>query len=180
MSGFDSSNSGYTGVKNPQGVPNPTRKATNSSTSPFVYSRRYLDWNRQTFIYHTVGTDNATTYDYQSGLNISKDITALRKELNLGQLYGCAPDTYCMTCVPFTDPKNIFPGVIVPAASAIVVNPNRTEKSRIIIGNTGAVRFDLYKGSFTYDDNFIVLPFQDVFLYIADVPYSLAKGLLDA
>lgn len=52
MSGFTKDNSGFHGIfPNPAGVPNPTRKATETSTSPFTFSRRYLDWNRKTFAY---------------------------------------------------------------------------------------------------------------------------------
>jgi hypothetical protein len=179
MSGFDSKNSGYCGASNPCGVPNPTKKATSISTTPFVWSRRYLDWNRYTFMYHTIGKQDAKTFDTPKALGTSKEITDLRTELNLGQVYGCVPDFYCMQCVPFNDSKNIFPAVIEPAVKAVVLNPARADKSRIIIGNTGGIRFDLYKGPFTFDDNFIVSPFRDVFLYIPDVAYADAKGLLD-
>jgi hypothetical protein len=179
MSGFDSSNSGSTGVKNPHGVPNPKKKATNTSTSPFVYSRRYLDWNRYTFMYHTIGSQDSSVFDYHSGVRVSGEVADLRGELKLGEVYGCVPQTYCMSCVPFTDPKNIFPAVIFPAVRAVVVNPERKDKARLILGNTGGIRFDVYKGPFTYDDNFIVSPFRDVFLYIPDVPYAAAKGLLN-
>ena len=176
MTGFDASNSAYKGIKNPHGVPNPTRKATKDSKSPFVFARRYLDWNRETFIYHS--RVDESKFDYGSGLRVTEKIEKLRDELRLGEVYGCAPETYCMSCVPYTDPKNIFPAVIKPAVSAVVVNPDRADKPRIIIGNTGAIRFDLYKGPFTYDDNFVVSPFRDVFLYIKDVPFSKAKLVL--
>ncbi|KAK5989115.1 Secreted protein [Cladobotryum mycophilum] len=177
MSGFDSSNSGYHGISNPHGVPNPTRPARAGSKSPFVWSRRYLDWNRNTFMYHTKQTEK--TFDYHSGLRVSGDITQVREELKLGEVYGCAPETYCMNCVPFDDPKNIFPGVISPAIAAIVINKTRADKPRLVIGNTGAIRFDLWKGPFTYDDNFIVSPFRDVFRYIPDVPYAKAKNVIN-
>lgn len=39
VSGFDKSNSGFNGVKNPHGVPNPSRPAKEGAKSPFVYSR---------------------------------------------------------------------------------------------------------------------------------------------
>ncbi|KAK3940521.1 Metallo-dependent phosphatase-like protein [Diplogelasinospora grovesii] len=181
MSGFDSLNSGHTGVENPRGVPNPTRKAiTNSSstTSPFVYSRRYLDWNRNTFVYHAVGSGQADAeFDYHSGLRVTDEIAAYRKQLNLGKVYGCVPQTYCMTCVPFGDASSIFTPLSDALATA-VVSPAREARARMVIANTGGVRFDMYKGPFTYDDSFIVSPFRDVFLYIPDVPYSLAGGLL--
>lgn len=176
MSGFDSTNSAFTGVKNPHGVSNPSRPAVEDSTSPFVFSRRYLDWNRNTFIYHT--KQQPATFDYHSGLRVTDDITNLREELNLGEVYGCAPQTWCMSCAPFDDERNIFPGVVVPAVSAIVVNKTRADKHRLIFGNTGAIRFDLYKGPFTYDDNFIVSPFRDIFRYIPDVPFEKAKSII--
>ncbi|GAO14074.1 uncharacterized protein UV8b_06472 [Ustilaginoidea virens] len=177
MSGFDSTNSRYKGVRKPHGVPNPTRPAKPGALSPFVYSRRYMDWNRKTFIYHTKKTES--TYDYHSGLRVTGKITKVREQLKLGRVYGCAPQHYCIACAPFTDKSNIFPGVIYPAVSAVVVNETRKDKSRIILGNTGAIRFDVQKGPFTFDDNFIVAPFRDVFLYVADVPFDKASQLIN-
>jgi len=177
MTGFDSSNSGYNGISNPHGVPNPTRPAKEGSKSPFVYSRRYLDWNRNTFIYHSHQKED--TFDYHSGQRVTDKITDVRQQLNLGEVYGCAPESWCTNCVPIDDKQNMFPGVIIPAVSSVVVNKDRADKSRIILGNTGSVRFDVHKGPFTYDDNFIVSPFRDVFRYIKDVPYDKAEKLID-
>lgn len=179
MSGFDSSNSGYHGISNPHGVPNPSRPAIANSTTPsdFVYSRRYLDWNRNTFVYHS--RQDPATFDYHSGLRVTDDIASVREELKLGDVYGCAPQTWCIDCLPFEDSGNIFPGVIEPAAAAVVVNESRSDTPRIILGNTGGIRFDLHQGPFTYDDSFIVSPFRDVFLYVPDVPYELAAGVID-
>jgi hypothetical protein len=50
---------------------------------------------------------------------------------------------------------------------------------KYVFCNTGGIRYDLFKGPFTYDDNFIVSPFRDVWLTIPDVPYNLASALLD-
>lgn len=178
MSGFDKTNSGFTGVKNPHGVSNPTRKATTTSTSPFVYSRRYLDWNRYTFEYHSIGKQDDASFDYHSGERVTSDITGYRTELKLGELYGCVPDSYCSTCVPFTDPKNIFT-VLSDALAVSVTNPARADKVKYVFCNTGGIRYDLFKGPFTYDDNFIVSPFRDVWLTIPDVPFNLASALLN-
>lgn len=59
-----------------------------------------------------------------------------------------------------------------------VVNDSRRDIPRYIIANTGSVRFDMYKGPFTYDDQFIVSPFRDIFLYISGVPFDTASSLL--
>jgi hypothetical protein len=84
-----------------------------------------------------------------------------------------------MTCAPFDSPKNIFP-LLSEALADIVVNKERKDTARYIISNTGGIRFDMYKGPFTYDDSFIISPFRDAFLYIPNVPYALASTLLGA
>ncbi|KAI0874158.1 ser/Thr protein phosphatase family [Hypoxylon argillaceum] len=179
MSGFTTENSGFNGIfPNPAGVPNPTRKATNTSTAPWVYSRRYLDWNRLTFAYHAE-TWYDHTFDYDNGRATTADITAYREQLNLKELYGCVPENYCLTCVPFDSPSNIFP-LLAEALAEVVVNEDRQDVARYIISNTGGIRFDMYKGPFTFDDSFIVSPFLDAFLYIPSVPYAQASTLLGA
>ncbi|MCJ1403633.1 hypothetical protein MMC11_006856 [Xylographa trunciseda] len=190
MSGINSST--YTGVAEPRGVPNPTQPAikvsgTTASAgvptptgafSKLVYSRRYIDWNRLSFAYHAVGSQSST-FDLHSGLRVSSDITALRTQLNLTALYGCAPQSYCQTCAAFGSAENIFP-LVESALALTVVNASRANVPRLIIVNTGGIRFDLIEGPFTYDDSFIVSPFTDGFQYIPNVPYSQASQVLAA
>lgn len=38
--------------------------------------------------------------------------------------------------------------------------------------------FDIYSGNFTKNDQYIVSPFKDAFLYLSDVPYSAASQLV--
>ncbi|KAI4087355.1 MAG: hypothetical protein LQ344_006850 [Seirophora lacunosa] len=169
--------------------------SNSSSMSHLVYSRRYLDWNRLTFEYHAVGSQ-ASTFDLHSGERVTTEITKARKQLNLTALYGCAPETYCQSCKPFGADGNIF-GFLETALAATVVNESRADIPRLIIINTGTIRFDLVKGPFTLyayhsstldpntltvlfssDDSFIVSPFKDAFQFIPNVPYSLASQVL--
>ncbi len=181
MSGFNTTNSGRTSdAPNPHGVPNPVRKATKNATAPFVYARRYLDWNRYTFQYHAVGAADAShnaTFDTQPGLNTTAHISDIRTQQRLGTVYGCVPAFYCQTCVPFGSATSIFT-LLTDALSAVVVRPGRADRPRMIFSSTGGVRFDLFKGPFTYDDSFIVSPFRNVFVYLPDVPYAAASQLL--
>ncbi|KAF1964100.1 hypothetical protein BU23DRAFT_562208 [Bimuria novae-zelandiae CBS 107.79] len=178
--------------KAPSGVPNPTRKltppATNTTTSGYnvsssanssdlLVARRYLDWNRLTFAYHAEGSQQYATFDTAKGKNVSKDITFYRNKLNLTTLYGCAPRSYCQTCQPFLADGNLFQ-LLQTALSTVVINETRKDIPRLIIINTGSVRFDLAQGPFTYDDSFIVSPFNDAFQFIPDVPYSQASQVL--
>lgn len=168
MSGFSANNSGFTGTSAPEGVPNPTKKATNTSTAPWTYSRRYLDWNRLTFEYHASGSQiNYTTddaaFDTPLGLNTTGLITDIRDQLNLSTLLGCSPQLWCQSCAEFNSSGSIY-NLLSEAMSAVVVNENRTDRARVSIINTGSVRFDLHKGPFLYDDSFIVSPFDDIFV----------------
>lgn len=65
---------------------------------------------------------------------------------------------------------------VMPVALSIV-NPNRSSVPSIAIANSGSQRFDLYAGSFTRNDQFIVSPFDDKFLYVT-VPYSVGSQVL--
>lgn len=174
MSGFNESNSGWTGISpNPQGVPNPTRKATANSTSPFRYSRRYLDWNRATFEFHTAGMQVD-----KSGLSTTADITKYRDELQLSRVFGCTPRNFCITCAPFNSSDSIFP-LLSQALAETVVNETRKDIPRYVIANTGGVRVDMYKGPFTYDDFFTIMPSRNSLLYIPEIGCSKAATLLD-
>jgi hypothetical protein len=170
----------------PENVPTPTRSAIvvatdksaanlSLSTSPssLLYSRRYLDWNRRTFDFHAAGSQDHT-FDTQQGKAISAIISSERKQLNLSTLYGCAPKTYCQFCQPFGGDGNI--NTLIPIAlAATVINKTRADIPRLIIVNTGHIRFDLVQGPFTFDDSYIVSPFLDAFQFIPNVPYSAAS-----
>jgi hypothetical protein len=193
MSGIESPT--YKGKMNPAGVPNPTQKAINvtanataapasqisdcqvQSAKDPTYFRRYLDWNRLTFEFHAVGSQ-ASTFDVAPGPSVSSQITQDRKALNLSTLFGCAPQTYCISCAPFLSNGSIY-SLVQVALAAEVVNKSRAATPRLIIVNTGGIRFDLVQGPFTYDDSFIVSPFTDTFVYIPQVPYAEASQVLD-
>lgn len=188
MSGINSSR--FNGIKYPKGVPNPTMKAkkvnststasvsltTSTSASNLTYFRRYLDWNRLTFEYHAQGSQ-IKAFDTPKGITATQNITATRKELNLTSLYGCAPQTWCVSCAPFMSDGNIY-SLLSKALAATIINQTRADNSRVIVLNTGSVRFDLVKGPFTYDDSFIVSPFTDAFQYLPDVPFDIANQIV--
>lgn len=175
------------------GVPKPTTPAvsvnsTTNATSAAVaawghkkpkpaqellYARRYLDWNRLTFQFHT----RKWFFDSRQGVSITHQITADRTALNLTTLYGCAPQTWCQSCQPFGSSGNIF-SLLQTALATVVVNQTRSSIPRYIIINTGSVRFDIPQGPFTFDDSFIVSPFTDAFQYIPNVPYAQAKTVI--
>lgn len=174
MSGFNKSNSDWTGISpNPRGVLNPTRKATANSTSPFRYSRRYLDWNRATFEFHAAGKQVD-----KSGLSTTAEITKYCDQLQLSRVYDCTPRDFCITCAPFNSYNSIF-SLLSQALAEVVVNETRKDIPRYVIANTGGIRLDMYKGPFTYDDFFTIMPSRNSLLYIPEVACGKAATLLD-
>ena len=60
----------------------------------------------------------------------------------------------------------------------IIFSKERKDVPTLAITNSGAMRFDIFKGSFSRDTTYIISPFVSKFNYIKDVPYKSAKGLL--
>jgi hypothetical protein len=52
------------------------------------------------------------------------------------------------------------------------------QEKAIVITNTGALRFDIFKGPFTRDTEYLVSPFTSGFRYVPDVPVKIAKRIL--
>lgn len=81
--------------------------------------------------------------------------------------------------VPFPSNQSVlslFTDQVMPTALEIV-NPSRSSVPFTAIANSGSQRFDLYAGPFTRNDQFVVSPFDDSFIYVT-VPYSVGSQVL--
>jgi hypothetical protein len=148
--------------------------AGNFSTGSLKYSRRYLDWNRRTFEYHANGSQVTSSFDTDKGRAVTGLISEKREELKLNTLYGCAPQSWCMNCLPVENEGNILT-LVNKALTTVIVSETRANIPRAILVQPGNIRHDLVKGPFTLDDSYIVSPFTNKFQYIGDVPYALAS-----
>jgi hypothetical protein len=151
-------------------------KETTASASSLTFSRRYIDNNLFSFHHHT--SMNSTTFPTPHGRNVSTLISTSRKTLNLDHQFGCAPMDLWTNRAPYPSNTSIFSWLEHLVIPDRVVDNSRTEKPRIVIANTGAMRFDIFKGPFTRDTTFTVSPFTTGFRYIKDVPYAIADRLL--
>ncbi|KAF8885967.1 Metallo-dependent phosphatase-like protein [Infundibulicybe gibba] len=61
---------------------------------------------------------------------------------------------------------------------ALAINNTRASIPSIAITNSGSQRFDIYAGPFTKNDQLTVSPFADAFLYIPELPLSVASQIL--
>lgn len=140
------------------------------------YSRRYIDNNLFSFHQHT-GL-NSTTFPTDHGRNVSSMISSARKDLKLDKTFGCAPQDYWTNRAPYPSNDSIFSWLQEEVLPDMIHDPNRGSKPRMVLTNTGALRFDIFKGPFTVDTTYSISPFTSGFRYIKDVPFRIAKRLL--
>jgi len=150
----------------------------NAVTASPTFARRYIDNNLFSFHHHTGLNDS--TFPTAHGRNVSATIASARKTLNLDKTYGCAPQTYWTNRAPFPSPHSIFSWLQDEVLPDMIRDPDpaRSHKPRIVLTNTGALRFDIFKGPFTVDTTYTVSPFTSGFRVVRSVPYSIATRLL--
>ncbi|KAK8024199.1 Secreted protein [Apiospora rasikravindrae] len=141
------------------------------------WKRRYIDNNLYGLHYHT-GL-NETTFPTEQGRNVTKLIAESRKSLKLDNAYGCAPQDLWMSRAEFPSNASVFTWLQEQVIPDMVSNKDRKGVPRLAIANTGMVRFDIFKGAFTTDTTYIVSPFLSRWNYIPDVPYNVAKKIID-
>lgn len=140
------------------------------------FARRYIDNNLFSFYHHS--GRNASTFQTDRGLNVSHQIGQDRKELGLDKVIGCAPQDYWTSQAPFPGKDSIFTWLQEKVLPSTVRDQNRGDRPRLIITNTGAIRFDIFKGVFTADSLYIISPFTSGFRYLKDVPFGKAQRLI--
>ncbi|CAK7229595.1 hypothetical protein SCUCBS95973_007279 [Sporothrix curviconia] len=152
------------------------KKAAQPAAAPVKFARRYIDNNLLGLYYHS-GT-NASTFPTDHGRNVTAAIAAARADLDLETPYGCAPQNYWLQRRPHSDPSSVFSLLRRHVLPEAVVRADRADVPRMVIINTGAMRFDIFRGAFTRDTTYIVSPFVSLVHYIPDVPYALARQVL--
>lgn len=147
-----------------------------SKSTGLSFTRRYIDNNLLGYYYHT-GL-NESSFPTEHGKNVSAVIHEARKTLELDHNYGCAPKDFWLNRAPFPSNDSLFTWLQDDVLPDLVYLPEREGTPRIALTNTGAMRFDIFKGAFTRDTTYIVSPFVSKFVYIKDVPYVSASQLL--
>ncbi|KZV60412.1 hypothetical protein PENSPDRAFT_760009 [Peniophora sp. CONT] len=142
------------------------------------FSRRYMDSNRVTFEYHS-GQSN-DTFDTDNGTSLTASLLDLANQFDLSFLYGMAPQDYPFARAPYPSNSSLL-SLLADEVLPLSLSVNNTRASSIpayIIVQTGGLRFDIFKGSFTKNDQLTVLPRTNVFLYIANITLSQGQKVL--
>ncbi|KAH9928983.1 5'-nucleotidase [Amylocystis lapponica] len=148
-----------------------------SADSNITFTRRYLDPNRVTYEYHTQ-TSN-TTFDTPEGQNITAGLQKLAADFDLSYLYGTAPQDYTLSRSTYPSNSSILTLFVSEAMPySLTLNNSRASYPNIMIVNSEELRFDLYSGAFTKNDQLTSSPFLDQFLYLPNVSFSVASQVL--
>ncbi|KAI5475343.1 5'-Nucleotidase/apyrase family protein [Pseudohyphozyma bogoriensis] len=139
---------------------------------PLNFSRRYLDQNRNTYKYHA-----GEGFDTPKGLHLSKQMGLVASTFNLTYQFGTSPQAYYLGRYPHTSQKSLLNLMTSKVLPLLIDRPDRPYP-RVTILNSGSIRFDIFKGPFTRNDQWIILPFTNNFEYIRGVPSRVAKKLL--
>ncbi|KAF2458000.1 Metallo-dependent phosphatase-like protein [Lineolata rhizophorae] len=143
------------------------------------FNRRYID-NNLFSLYHHSGTD-AHSFPTDVGRNVSARIASARAALHLDARRGCAPHNFWLNRAPYPSRDSLLSWLaeaVLPAqlgADGRVTAANRTA---LAITNSGALRFDVFKGAFTRDSAFAISPFTSGFRALPDVPRDKAERVL--
>lgn len=158
-----------------QGLNTPKKEMKTTATPPF--KRRYIDNNLFSYYHHS--ELNSSTFPTELGKNVTKQITAARKKLDLDKVHGCAPQDLWVNRAEFASNTSIFSWL----GSQVLPDQLRGRKNdttaKIAITNTGAIRFDIFKGAFTTDSAYLISPFTSGFRVVKNVDYKIAGRLLD-
>lgn len=155
--------------------------------------RKYIDFNLHSFMHHSNRTI-LDKFNTEKGLFVSNELARYSKTLLLDEVYGNVPHSYYISAADYTnrDEKSLLR--FLEDEILVQLEPkscnNKIDKlptlpksnDRIILINTGGIRYDLYKGEFTRNSLFTVSPFQNMWRVLPSVPTNVGlklKGILN-
>lgn len=152
---------------------------SNVTERPPRLSRRYIDANPRNYAYHA-GLRKIGDLSTSRGRYVRAVMDAVAGAWDLSHLYGLVPQDYFLDRYPAHAnhsllallTRQILPEIVRPA------NERHKTVPTLMLINSGSQRFDMLAGPFTKNDQYIVSPFRDDFLYIASVPWRVAKQLV--
>ncbi|CAO1629846.1 unnamed protein product [Parajaminaea phylloscopi] len=149
------------------------------SAANLSFSRTYIDANRRNYAFH-LGLSETKQLDTGKGKHITNAMAKVASDWNLTEVYGKAPQSYYLDRVGVESNTSLLHFLASDVLPTVIStsNPDRKHVPNFVVANSGAQRFDLYAGDFTKNDQFIVSPFTDAFLYFKDVPYGDARRVV--
>lgn len=124
-----------------------------------AFSRKYIDFSMDSFMHHS-GKRVIEEFETEEGNVVKEMIKSTRHELALNKVIGQVYNNYYMDYVPLNHKSNLFK-LLSDKVLPKLQPKGEGLKDRSIIINTGSIRYDLYKGPYTIDTQFIISPFKN-------------------
>lgn len=141
------------------------------------FRRRYIDNNLFSLRHHSLRYE--APFQTELGTSISSQIARARRAMNLDLRYGCAPKDLWITRADVDSPDSIFSWLRDQLLPDQLSEGKKPKQPKIVLTNTGAIRFDLFQGPFTKDSQFLISPFESGFRQVQGVEYGMAQKLLN-
>ena len=138
------------------------------------FRRKYIDNNLFSLHHHSLRDEKSFTIEL--GANVSSQIAKARNDLHLDDCYGCAPTDYWLDRAPMNSENSIFSWL----GTSVIPEQLKAGDGvpKLVFTNTGAMRFDIFRGPFTEDSKFLVSPFTSGLRQIKNVNYQVGTKLL--
>lgn len=164
--------------------PTPPEAYASNWSSPSTnlsFSRSYIDANRRNYAIHAGLAPQS--FDTPQGKTISASMATIATAWNLSHVFGVAPHDYSLDNYEPTDDRSLLNLLTTKVMPTIVsrdvdLDSARTGVPNIVLANSGSQRFSIYSGNFTKNDQYIVSPFIDYFMYVRDVQWQYAAQLV--
>lgn len=105
------------------------------------------------YAYHTGlggGGGGKQSFDTSTGLELTRRLGTTAKLYNLTDVFGHAPRDYYLYRYPHTSSHSVLNLMTSEVLPRMVRRPGRSEP--YVVLNTGSIRFDIFKGPFTRND----------------------------
>ena len=149
------------------------------NTEPLNMTRRYLDANLATYRYHS--NTSQKVFDLPLGNEMKEVMRNYSSSFNLSYTYGTAPQSYYLDRYPTNHHSSLINLYATKVFSTVLSKPPKGRKGipPVFLFNTGAARFDVFKGAFTRDDQLTVIPFENGMWYVEDLSMKLVRKVLE-
>ncbi|KMU77041.1 hypothetical protein CISG_06276 [Coccidioides immitis RMSCC 3703] len=94
---------------------------------------------------------------------------------HLNEIYGCSPENLWMSRAKYPSQSSIYTWL----EEKVLPDTLRGDRPAMAILNTGAIRFDLFKGRVTEESAYNLSPFTGGFRFTKNVPYDKSIKILE-
>ncbi|CAK5275130.1 unnamed protein product [Mycena citricolor] len=144
-----------------------------------IFNRRYLDPNVNTYMYHSGRT--LDDFETPKGRDITAGLNELADRFGLTHVFGSAPQDYTLSRAPYPSNASLQTLIVEEVVPTVLtMNSDRSGLPFLFINSGGSQRFDILQGPFTSNDQFTATPFVNQYLFIPNIPFSVAMKLTPA